>query len=147
MRPVNGEVWRSIVSSKSKIIGTKAESAVVKYLRENGFGGAERRALHGSEDLGDILVCPGVIAEVKAGEAAFNASDGQLAKWVEETFTETKNAGAQIGFLVVARKYKNPSDWFIVGNVQGVGLAWTRLRDFVPSLRRIGYGDPLEDED
>jgi hypothetical protein len=56
------------MTNRSKNIGTAAETAVVKAARAYGFPGAERRALHGSTDLGDILLCPGVIVEVKAGK-------------------------------------------------------------------------------
>ncbi len=40
--------------SKSKQKGTAAETAVVKYLKANGFPKAERRALQGNLDKGDI---------------------------------------------------------------------------------------------
>jgi hypothetical protein len=40
--------------SKAKAKGTSAETAVVKFLIDNGFPYAERRALNGALDLGDI---------------------------------------------------------------------------------------------
>ena len=56
-------------------IGTAAESAVVKVLREHGFPHAERRALHGSIDLGDITGTPGLAWEVKGGTTAKTAPE------------------------------------------------------------------------
>ena len=37
--------------TRSKDIGTRAETAVVRYLAAHGFPAAERRALHGATDL------------------------------------------------------------------------------------------------
>ncbi len=51
--------------SKSKQKGTAAETAVVKYLKANGFPKAERRALQGSLDKGDISGIDDVVLEVK----------------------------------------------------------------------------------
>ena len=93
--------------NKSKSTGTAGESAVVKAARTRGFPHAERVVLHGSSDRGDIRLTPGltagVIVEVKAGEAARRASDQKVAKWLLETETERKNAGADIALLVTAR--------------------------------------------
>ena len=95
--------------NKSKQIGTDGESGVVRFLKENGFPTAERRALHGSLDLGDITGIPGVVIEVKSGNAARNASMGTIDKWVQESLTECKNAGADIWFLVVQRYAYGPA--------------------------------------
>ena len=130
--------------SKQRQIGTKAESAVVSYLREHGFGGAERRALHGNTDLGDILVCPGVIAEVKAGHAAWNASDNQMSAWWDETCVEKNNAHAERAFLVVARYRKPAQDWWVFWRSHFGVMHWKRLQDEVWNLRMLGYGDPLD---
>ena len=93
--------------SKQREIGTRAESAVVKYLAANGWPNAERRALHGNTDLGDITGTPGLVWEVKGGELAKTASDGQMATWFVEAQLEATNAGARFGFLVAARRRKN----------------------------------------
>ena len=44
--------------SKAKQKGTLAESALVKFLQSAGFPNAERRALAGINDLGDITGTP-----------------------------------------------------------------------------------------
>ena len=41
--------------TRSKDIGTRAEAAVVRYLCANGWANAERRALRGSADWGDVV--------------------------------------------------------------------------------------------
>lgn len=75
--------------------GTFAESATVKYLRDNGFPFADRRPLSGAKDRGDVLLCPGVIAEVKAHKRI------KMGPWLAETEAERVNAGAEYAFLVV----------------------------------------------
>jgi len=61
--------------SKSKQKGTAAETAVVRYLRSlnfqhagPAFPNAERRALSGGKDMGDIAGIPDTVIEVKAAE-------------------------------------------------------------------------------
>lgn len=82
--------------NKPKQKGTAGESAVVSFLRTQGFPHAERLALQGSADRGDITGIPGIVIEVKAcQEYAFNA-------WLREARVERDNAGADFG-LVVAK--------------------------------------------
>ncbi len=88
-------------ASKNK--GTAFESAVVKLARANGFPLAERLALAGSLDKGDIRLCPNVIVECKA-YATY--SDAQVMLWLGETEAERINAGASHGFLAVKRARK-----------------------------------------
>ena len=119
----------------SKAIGTQAETLVTRYLQENGFGTAERRALHGTYDLGDITGIPGVVIEVKSGHAA-------------ETETERKNAEADIGVLVVKRKGKGSAEswWAIEWHGHPKGRRYPvryLLKDWVFMVRQEGYGDEL----
>lgn len=91
------------MANRSKDIGTKAETAVVNAARPLGFPGAERRALAGVQDRGDILLAPGVVIEVKGGNAARTASDLDIERWLAETERERFNAHAEVAFLVVQR--------------------------------------------
>lgn len=125
--------------NRSKNIGTACETAVVKYLRRNGFPKAERRALAGVLDKGDILVADGVICEVKGGVAAERASDQKLREWCVETERERVNAGAEIGFLVVKRPGHGAikiGGWHVVTNTFGM-LAKYRLDEYVVFLNKI----------
>lgn len=148
----------------SRSIGTPAESAVVRYLQAHGFPHAERRALTGAQDKGDIAGCIGICWEVKAGNAAAKASDGQVEKWLEETETERVNAGADIGVLVMKRKGVSGTragEWWAVmdGGVfadlvyepEPGATPFTRTIDrpvrahlstVVELLRDCGYGSP-----
>lgn len=70
--------------SKSRAKGTLWESTVVAYLREHGYPWAERRALAGAYDKGDILL-PGMMIECKAEKAI------KLAEYMKEVRAQTAN--------------------------------------------------------
>ena len=101
------------MSRRPKDIGTSAETAARRFLVDDGWPDCERRALTGNRDTGDLTVCrrPLIIAEVKAGHAADKASPTVIDAWLEQTDTEAVHAGAVLGVLIVARKYRNPRDW------------------------------------
>ena len=84
--------------SASKQKGTAAETAVVAYLKEHGFPYAERRALAGINDKGDVSGVPGVVVEIK------NCKRLELAAWIDELVAEMRNAAAPIGAVVHKRK-------------------------------------------
>lgn len=82
--------------NKPRNKGTSAESMVVEYLQGFGWPYAERRALTGSVDLGDITGCPGIVWEVK------NAGSGiRMGQWIGETLDEKRNAKADHAVLVI----------------------------------------------
>lgn len=87
--------------------GTAAESAVVGHLRRH-WPHAERRALHGGRDLGDVTGIPDLVWEVKAGARI------DLASWADETRREQVNADAAVGLLVVRRRGAPVGRWFTV---------------------------------
>jgi len=94
--------------NKPKAIGTRGETGVVTVARDLGFPQARRLALSGSLDVGDAILCPGVIVEVKAGKAAKQASLAQIDLWWLETETERLNHGATVALLVVQRAGYSP---------------------------------------
>lgn len=113
------------MSTKSKAKGTTAEREVVRYL-QNWWPAAERRALSGNKDKGDVAGIPGVVVEVKA------AATLQLAKWQRETETEAVNAAARLCVLVVKRPYKPVHQWDAYvpwGQLEygEVGEGWVRM--------------------
>lgn len=131
------------MATRPRDIGTAAESAVVRYLRNAGFPHAERRSLRGTLDAGDITGTPGLAWEVKGGAAAKGASDGLVAQWLADTERERLNARAGIGVLVLARSGIGPANagrWWAVLQVPvvvellagGEASAW--WRDRAPAL-------------
>lgn len=144
------------MSRRPRDIGTAAETAVVRHLRASGFPLAERRALHGAADLGDVTGTPGLVWEVKGGDAAKTASDGQIAAWLHETACERANAGAEHGFLIVQRHRKHVRDWWAVVDVATLTaltaettprseMNWSPIRllldDLLTILRDAGWTD------
>jgi hypothetical protein len=95
--------------SKNKQKGTAAETAVVRWLREHGHPYAERRALGGANDKGDITGCGPIVIEVK------NHAKWAPAEWLSEAIVEARNAGVDIG-VVVAKKRgtTDPGEWYVL---------------------------------
>lgn len=93
--------------SASKQKGTAAETAVANWLKANGYPHAERRALNGNTDKGDITGLPGCVIEVK------NCRTMTLAEWITELRAEIRNAGALTGVVIHKRKgTTNVGDWY-----------------------------------
>lgn len=143
---------------RPKDIGTRFETSVVNYLKVSGWPFAERRALAGAYDLGDVTGTPGLVWECKAGKAAMGASDGQVQLWLGETERERVHAKADLGVLVLDRSGYGPAR---VGNVWAIVPAHAILRPealgaasdqplrvhlstMVALLRAAGYGSALE---
>lgn len=99
--------------SRARAKGTAAESSVVAFLRANGFPAAERRALHGNHDKGDITGIPGIAIEVKA------VARPAYGEWLREAHREAANAGVPLGV--------------VIHKPIGVGLA--RPGDFITAMR------------
>lgn len=84
--------------SVSKAKGTAWESAIVRYLREQGFMYAERRTLSGTADKGDIAGIPSIVIEAKSCQRQ------ELAKWLDEATVEAENARVPFGVVWAKRK-------------------------------------------
>ena len=89
------------MGSRQKAKGTRFESSVVRYMREAlGDDRIERRALHGTQDMGDIYGIRAhgwdVIAECKSHK---EVTPALVAEWREQTLRERENA-RRIGQIV-----------------------------------------------
>lgn len=95
--------------NRPKIKGTAAETAVVNCLRRFGWPHAERRALSGALDKGDVSGVPAVCIEVK------DCKTLTFGPWLKEAQVETANANAEVGFVWAKRRgHLDPADWFVV---------------------------------
>ena len=113
--------------SPQRAKGTAAETAVVRFLQDHGFPYAERRALHGTADKGDITGLGPVVLEVK------NHKTFDLAGWITELSIEMYNAGAATGAVVAKRRgTPDPAGWYAI----------LPFGDLVELLRDAGYGAP-----
>lgn len=102
----------------SKVKGTRFETEVVSYLNAHGFPYAERRALHGTDDRGDVAGLPSWVLECKAHASI------TLADFMDEVVVEKANAGAPFGAAIVKRRNKSVERAYVV----------IELRDFVEAL-------------
>lgn len=132
--------------SKSKNIGTRAETAVRNYLLSVGYSelAAHRNVLKGSDDEGDVWLREDtrglIVFEVKGGKAAKEASHGQIQKWFAEAETERDNAHANFGFLVTQRAgvgYPRAGEWWAYANLTDLIALRTGLRPTDSTLVRI----------
>ena len=145
------------MANPSKDKGTRAETAVARYLQAHGWPHAERRAPNGSTDRGDITGCPGLVFEVKYRD--HEPRDGEITAWMAETETERANAGADIGVLIARRPSYPVASWWAIARIgdlmalrnpstpREMRVIWPvrmLLADMVTVLRMSGYGDPLE---
>lgn len=145
--------------NRSRSIGTAAETAVVRAARANGFPWADRVALHGALDVGDVTLTPGVMVEIKGGEHARRATDTDVEHWLNQTAIERENARAMVGFLVVQRAHVglvNASRWWAYWRLGWIAdlddRPWPYARhmpvrcllgESLTMLRAAGYGEPL----
>lgn len=95
--------------SASKRKGTGWESVIVAALQGAGFVHAERRALAGARDRGDIAGIPGLVVEAK------NAARLDLAGWLAEAEVERVNDRARWGVVWAKRRGKaSAADGYVV---------------------------------
>lgn len=101
--------------SASRRKGTAFESAVVAWLRANGFPAAERRALAGALDRGDIAGVTGWAIECKATRTI------DLAAAIDEARVEAANAGVDRYVAVIKRRGKPVGQAYVVMPLENFG--------------------------
>ena len=153
------------MTRRPKDIGTAAETAVVRAARSRGFGLADRLTLTGQHDRGDVRLTPGlvagVIAEVKGGNSARQASDRMVRAWLAEAEQERTNADADVAILVTQRAGYAPAradQWWAyttagtLADLLDSGVmppdpgepVRVTLAALLRLLRAAGYGDPID---
>lgn len=134
--------------SASKDKGTKAETAVIKLMREMGWPHVERRSLQGENDRGDVTGIVGVVIEVKA------EAKPSFGVYCKEALIEANNDGGSIPIVVWKKPFKNVRKWvsmipldYLMGDVPPWGLlpdktcrwATLDLEDMLWYLKEMGY--------
>jgi hypothetical protein len=102
-----------------------AETAVAQYL-QNTWPAVERRVLSGAQDKGDIAGVPGCVVEVK------NQKSYKISEWMRETEAERKNAGSDIGLLVIKPNGVGVSkvdQWWVVVDLHTITILLKRLEN------------------
>jgi Holliday junction resolvase len=122
MTSTRDQSWAAMSKSKQK--GTAAETAVVRYLQEHGFPYAERRALHGNLDKGDITGCGPIVFEVK------DHAKITIPAWLKELEEEVANAKAEAGAVVAKKRGTlKVGEWYAIMPVSAL----------VKLLKEAGY--------
>lgn len=117
--------------NKPKQKGTAAESAVVSFLRTQGFPYAERLALQGGKDRGDVTGIPGIVIEVKAEQTYV------LSSWLAECRVEVENARAEYGFVAAKPRMvgaMNTRSWYAIMNLGPFERLWRQALRFDQEL-------------
>ena len=110
--------------NRPKIKGTAWETQIVHALKRAGWFHAERRALQGGLDKGDIAGVIGVCIEAK------DCKSITLGPWLKELQAEVTNSGAEIGAVWAKRRgHTQPEDGYVVMD----GQTFLRL------LKAAGY--------
>jgi hypothetical protein len=113
------------MANPSKARGTAAETKVVKWLNENGWPLAERRALQGRYDTGDISGIGDVVIEVKDVR-----TEGTWSAHMTETEVERRNAGATYGVLLKRRVGRpDVGEWYAVMPVKQLFQLLRQVKD------------------
>lgn len=103
-----------MMSNPSKQKGTHGETSVVKFLREAGWE-AERKALTGSKDCGDIRArrspdSPWITIEVKCGKQTANPNRTQMEDWLKQARVEAINSNEYTSVLCILRYRRKIKD-------------------------------------
>lgn len=155
------------MTNRPKQIGTRTETALVTFLRKNGFPTAKRIILAGGKDEGDVDFNPGsfgVMAQVKGGKYAEKASPAQIEGWLDQVANQKDNGAFELAVLVtktsgygekrvnmwdchmymhnliVAIDPDNQVGWW---NRAPMGVVTMRVGTFVPFLLAAGYRKPI----
>jgi hypothetical protein len=146
---------RSQLGAMSRNKGARAERDLVAYLRQVGFGGAERAVRTGyrtagrvSADPGDITGTPGIVWSVK------DAAVERLEQWLDEL--DAMESAGGIRLLVQKRRGQAiPDKWWCWMRMDQLSLLLDahhycaapvrmELCEAVDLLHLAGYGDPAE---
>jgi Holliday junction resolvase len=111
------------MTNQPKIKGTAFETEVVRYLNENGYPHAERRALVGTLDKGDITgMGPELVIECK------NHKTLDFSGWLREAEAERLNANAEYGIVVAKKRGAGAAGAYVVLTLADFVRLW-RERD------------------
>ena len=115
--------------NKPQAIGTSTETSVVKYARTfkcpfNGYEKyqqAKRLQKTGALDVGDVWLAQGLIAQVKGGHMAEQATREVISGWWLKSVSQALNYASLYNeqvhvFLILKKKnigLKNPGSWLV----------------------------------
>lgn len=92
------------MSNRMKSLGTSHETAIKKWLRENGWPYASRRTLAGSGDEGDLRLSERVPFTIEAKTAKSTTDKASLGAFMKELVAEVENSESEAGAVVLKKR-------------------------------------------
>lgn len=92
------------MSNRMRSLGTKNETAIKEWLRNNGWPYADRKVLAGAADEGDLRLSERIPFVIEAKTAKSTTDRASLGTFVKELEAEVKNAEAECGAVIFKRK-------------------------------------------
>lgn len=126
--------------SRQKHKGTRFETEICRYLRAAlDDDRIERRALHGTMDMGDIygLYSHGFSGIIEAKAYADLPNRRLLEEWRNQTLNERDNADADFAFLVIKYPRHSVGDSIVHVTIRDLCI-FGRLELIEPALPRDG---------
>jgi hypothetical protein len=148
-----------MAKQRPKDKGTAAETAIVRWAAKHRFHNAERLALSGQGDKGDVRLCLGVMIQVKDGYTdKIKSSDGtslrdrkeptdyKVGEWLKAAEAQAKRGKYDI-WLLVHKRYGNADPdmwrWFVDGQILAKLLNIPPGGYTIPYVQLQGYMIPL----
>jgi hypothetical protein len=117
--------------SRNKRAGTAWEREIVDYAIGRGHWGAERRALAGSNDRGDVVGLTDLVVEAK------NERSIEWAAGVDEAEREASNAGTRYFVAVFKRRRKNVAEAYAATKLGNFLAMYEELLELRRQLREL----------
>lgn len=90
--------------SRMKQIGTQHETDIKSWLNANGWPYADRRALSGAADKGDLRLSERIPFVIEAKSAKSTTDRASLGTFVSELEAEVENAQAESGAVIFKKR-------------------------------------------
>ena len=118
--------------NKHKAKGTSFETAIVNYLKENGFPSSRRTALAGENDSGDIHGIKQRLSPVEIAIQCKNQKAFKLSEWLNDTVKQAAKLREAYPLLVVKRPGKGAA-------ALGESYVVMRLEDMLKLLKDADF--------
>lgn len=92
------------MANRMKSMGTTHETAIVKWLKENGWPWARRRTMKGARDEGDVCLSERIPFTIEAKNQRGASERSTLVAWVKELEAEVEAVGDMAGAVIVKRR-------------------------------------------
>lgn len=92
------------MANHMKSLGTSHETAIKKWLRDNGWPYADRRTLAGASDEGDLRLSERVPFTIEAKTAKATTDKASLGAFMKELVAEVENSESEAGAVILKKR-------------------------------------------